>query len=307
MKKILVLSSAETDYTLEANDLFVNEIQKLIGDDIHLTLKHYNDLLFDITSESMTLRLIDDQTELKEFDLVYFKSYYRYSEVAVAAAQYLQQANVTYICRELDKSISFTKLTQYARLSRAHLPIARTIYMSTGQIVKFGDATVSDTVQYPCVLKAVNGKGGSMNFLVRSGEELTEHALRNPETSFVIQQFIPNSYDLRVLVANGQVKLVIKRQRLDEKTHLNNTSQGALATLLDVGSLNASDQQLALEAAQLFERDIAGVDIMFASDTGKSYVLEVNASPQVATGAFRQEKLQVYADLFKELLHIDKQ
>ena len=119
---------------------------------------------------------------------------------------------------------------------------------------------------------------------------------------FVGQSFIANSGDLRVLVINKSIKLIIGRTRKDDTTHLNNTSQGADARLLDISELSVEAQEMSLKAASVMGREIAGVDVMFEKDTEKPYILEVNASPQVGSGAFTDEKLTVYNEFFKEVL-----
>lgn len=305
MKRILVLSSAESPYTLAANRVFVEQIQKRIDGAAELVSAHYSDLLFELSQDGVKVTIITTGETLTQFDLIYVKSYYRYSEMAQVVIDGAKQAGVQYLCHELDDAISFTKLSQYSRMALHHLPIGRTLFTVTSSINRVV-RQIQDTIGYPCVMKAIDGKGGDLNFLIQSEEDLCQKAVEYHDTLFVVQQFIANEYDLRVLVAGNNIQLVIKRQRVNESTHLNNTSQGATATLLDPGELSNDASRLSLRAAALFKRDIAGVDLMFESGTGDPYILEVNASPQVATGAFMDEKLDVYAQLFCKLLDIDK-
>lgn len=299
MKKILVLSSAESEYTVEANQIFVSEITARL-DDVVVETCHYRDISLHITPGSISATRISTGALLNEYDLVYFKSFYRYSEVAAAVADYLKQENKKYICHELDSAISFSKLTQYSRLSRRHLPVIPTVFVER-QSWKSGVQIITDTFGFPCIFKAIDAKGGDANYKVDSSEELLEIVERHTG-DFVAQQMVPNEYDLRVLIADGEVRRVIKRQRLDDTTHLNNTSKGASAVLVPVEELDETTRRIACEAAAEFSREIAGVDIMTNSQTGEVVILEVNASPQVATGAFREEKLDVYAELFSHLL-----
>jgi glutathione synthase/RimK-type ligase-like ATP-grasp enzyme len=302
MKKILVLSSAETEYTIDANNIFVQEIEKRLGD-ISIDTSHYRDVSLFITKDSIEAKRISSGTSLNDYDLVYFKSFYRYTEQAAAISDYLKQENVRYICHEIDQTISFSKLSQYTRLSRRHLPIIPTVFVER-QMWRVGAQIITKSFGFPCVFKAIDGKGGDVNYLVKDTDELLDAASRH-DCDFVAQQFIPNEYDLRVLVANGDVKRIIRRQRIDESSHLNNTSKGADATLVPPEELAESTRAIAIEAAAEFRREIAGVDIMTNSETGEIVILEVNASPQAATGAFKEEKLDTYAQLFSDLLDID--
>lgn len=83
---------------------------------------------------------------------------------------------------------------------------------------------------------------------------------------------------------------------------MNNTSQGGAARLLPIDELTVEQQSLALQAAALMNREIAGVDLMFETGTGHPYILEVNASPQIGSGAFTDEKLAIYSNYFKNML-----
>jgi glutathione synthase/RimK-type ligase-like ATP-grasp enzyme len=299
MKKILVLSSAESEYTVDANQTFVHEIEARLPDVVVETC-HYRDVALYITKERIDATRLSTNAPLKWYDLIYFKSFYRYSEMASAIASYLQQEKIQYICHEIDEAISFSKLTQYARLSLEKLPIIPTVFVEK-MMWQQGVKQIEATFGFPCIFKATDAKGGDANYLVHTADELIA-AASNHECDFVAQELVPNEYDLRVLIADGAIKRVIKRQRVDETSHLNNTSKGASATLVPINEISNTVQQISCDAAAVFHREIAGVDIMTNSQTGEVVILEVNASPQVATGAFKEEKLDVYADLFKALL-----
>ena len=60
--------------------------------------------------------------------------------------------------------------------------------------------------------------------------------------------------------------------------------------------------EIALHAARVMGREVAGVDLMHELGTGKPYILEVNASPQIGTGAFMDEKIEKYCQYFKNMV-----
>lgn len=301
MSKILVLSSAESSYTVDSNRVFTQQIEEQLPQTTVDTC-HYRDVSLFITTGKIVARRISTGVELNDYDLVYFKSFYRYTEVAAAVANYLQQEGVKYLCQEIDQSISFSKLTQYSRLARCDLPIIPTVFVEKAAWAD-GVRLIESSFGFPCVFKAIDAKGGDVNFLVLNSAELIA-ATKQHNCDFVAQQFIDNDYDLRVLIANNKVECVIKRQRLDNKTHLNNTSKGASSQLLEPENLDSAILDIARRAAAEFRREIAGVDIMINKATGVPVILEVNASPQVATGAFTDEKIAVYAEAFRSILQI---
>jgi len=53
-------------------------------------------------------------------------------------------------------------------------------------------------------------------------------------------------------------------------------------------------------AADILQFDIAGVDMVQDKETGSWYCLEVNNSPQLASGAFVDEKRAAIAEFLKE-------
>lgn len=301
MKRILVLSSAESGYTEQANRQFVEQIAARL-EDVTIETCHYRDIAFVMDEEQIYAKRLSTNEGVNAYDLVYFKSFHRYSEMASALAHYLQQEGIRYVCHEIDDAISFSKLTQYARLSRHKLPIIATVFVERTMWQK-GVALIEASFGFPCIFKATDAKGGDANYMPTNADELLAIAAEH-DCDFVAQEFIPNDYDLRVLIAGGEVRRVIKRQRIDDSSHLNNTSKGAEATLVPEDNVSIEIREVSCRAAALFKREIAGVDIMSNRDTGKIHILEVNASPQVATGAFQSEKLDVYAELFKALLQL---
>jgi glutathione synthase/RimK-type ligase-like ATP-grasp enzyme len=87
--------------------------------------------------------------------------------------------------------------------------------------------------------------------------------------------------------------MVIRRQRTDTTTHLNNTSQGAEASLVPIDELEPSIIENSRKICYTMGRDMAGIDVLVANDGSARYVfLEVNAVPQLTSGVFIDEKMQ---------------
>ena len=56
--------------------------------------------------------------------------------------------------------------------------------------------------------------------------------------------------------------------------------------------------ELSRASAKAVNKRFAGVDVITHRDTGKNYILEVNHTPQVVTGAFVDEKYKALRDYF---------
>lgn len=299
-KRVLVFSSAEEEYATGLNDEFVRELNVRTGDTLHIEWHNYRDIRLEFGTNRFEAYIQSTDETLSAFDFVYFKSYFRYSEQAAAIAAYLDYAHVPFVCSELRHYMPATKLTQFARLAPDGVPLAQTIYMDARQ---FADnyEYLAQNLDSPFIFKSTDGAGGRENYLIHSADELQSALADNPDLQFVAQRFIENDSDLRVLVVDRRIQLIIERRRTGE-SHMNNTSQGAAAKLLAVDDLTVEQQSLALQAAALMNREIAGVDLMFEADTGHPYILEVNASPQIGSGAFTDEKLAIYSNYFKNML-----
>jgi glutathione synthase/RimK-type ligase-like ATP-grasp enzyme len=140
-------------------------------------------------------------------------------------------------------------------------------------------------LDFPIVVKGSRASKGEHNHLVRSLDELQSLDLET-NGEYLMQVAIPNQCDYRVLVMGNEVKVVIRRTRIDKNSHLNNTSQGATADLLPEHQWPAGLTELSVHAAKALGRDdIAGVDILIDEKTGELYVLEVNKTPHMAIGA----------------------
>lgn len=300
-KRILVLSSAEDEESTGLNNKFIGELNERIGGAIDLKWCNYHNLKIKIETGNIEVALIDSGENLDEFDFVYIKSFFRNSELAGVVVSYLESKNINYVCSELKNHIALTKLTQLTRLSLAKLNIPKTLFMLNDSFERnFG--LVKDVMGLPFIFKAIDGSGGDENYLVKSEDDFQRALSRHSDLKFIAQEFINNDSDYRVLIVDGEVGLVIKRMRADNSTHLNNTSQGADATLLSLEDISQENIEMSLEAAKIMGREIAGVDLLLELGTGKAYILEVNASPQIASGAYQEEKLQLYANYFKKVV-----
>lgn len=298
--RILILSSAEDDELRAINDAFVAKLNKILGNNTKLEWHHYSEVGLEIKGDKLDAYLVNTGEGLNVYSAVYFKSYFRYPEQAAAIAEVLAEKGIKFVSSELEHYLPLTKLTQLARLSRARLPIPDTIYLPLKYFLKNYDK-LCQTLGVPFIFKAIDGSTGRDNYLVDSKSQLAEIVAQNPDKNFIAQAFIQNDSDLRLLVVGGKIRLVIERRRHGDTTHLNNTSKGAKASLLPLSQVGNGTQALALRAAKLMRREVAGVDIILENGSGTPYILEVNASPQIGSGAYQAEKLQIYAEYFANL------
>jgi glutathione synthase/RimK-type ligase-like ATP-grasp enzyme len=245
----------------------------------------YKDNKMEIT-ETMTGR------DLSSFGLVYFELFTKAPQQALAAAAYLDRKRVPYFSPQVRQILPDSKLAEMALLADNGLSIPDGITSSNTQLKSIFRA--DHPIEYPFILKSVKAFGGAMNFLVHDYAELVAHLDENPQETFIIQSFIPNQFDYRVLIFGGEVKLVLKRSRNSAETHLNNTSKGAAGEFLDPSELTEAQIADTLKAAKLLGREeFCGLDLIINELTGEHSILEINESPGIELGIDPEKKMGI--------------
>lgn len=283
--KILLISLGRTDI-LES---YVDGLEAK-GNKLDITATTYEDLDFFIGRNSV-IRLAESGQDIADFDMVYFKTTVRHLDIAAATAQYLIQRGVPFIDQAIRNYPSTSKLFQYVVLAGGKIPVPTSLYAGSTRL-KNMYSTFVEYLGLPFVLKDIHGKKGDNNYMIADEESYLQaiSAARKAKVRLIGQAFIPNDGDYRVLVLGRRIELVIKRTAASVGSHLNNTSQGGSATLVDVAELPAAVQKHSITAASMLERQIAGVDMVQDKSSGKWYCFEVNDGPQLATGTFLPEK-----------------
>jgi ribosomal protein S6--L-glutamate ligase len=159
-----------------------------------------------------------------------------------------------------------------ARLEAAGLLVPPTVVCQHADAAMEAFTALGDDV----VVKPLFGSEG--RGMVRiSNLELawrTFRTLERTQSILYLQQFIPNSgWDLRVFVLDGTVLAAMRRWANGDWR--SNVAQGGRA---ETTRLAASEERLALCAAEAVGAVVAGVDLLLGKD-GRWYILEVNAVP----------------------------
>ncbi|MDX2776532.1 hypothetical protein PV379_04165 [Streptomyces caniscabiei] len=245
-----------------------------------------DDLFIAVGDDSFMVRDLKSDKDLTEFDaiLIRAKGLRNYFDVVKAISAYANLHGIA-VVNDYSEFRNSSKLTQAVQFFLADMSVATSVFASKGVL----EGKIQLPFTFPCVMKANFGAHGNDNYLVKSIEEARDIASNNIGKNFVLQRFVPNDGDYRILVA-GNETLVIRRKAVGG-SHLNNTSQGGAAELVDMAELPASVVQDAHRIAKVLSMKIAGVDALADSITGEFYFLEVNSQPQLMSGAFMDEKV----------------
>lgn len=285
MNKALLLFSKKSFLSKQANpEALVRLLNNLSDSRLSYEWEYYDNLLFYIDNNNTNI--FSNKIRVDDFKVIYHRRWGDMPDEALAVYLYANKKHIIQIDSELNRRGSTNKLTQLFRLWQDNLPIPKTIFMNDSQ---FGVNEIIDSeIRYPCVVKSTEGTRGSDNFLVKNKQEMNK-ILKNKKLKFLIQEYIPNDGDYRVFICGNEDKLIIHRQAKAGE-YKNNISLGGTANLVDAKLLPEYIIADSVKAAKTFNRDIAGVDVVIDSVTGKHYFFEVNRSPQIEGSSYEEVK-----------------
>lgn len=284
MEKVLILARKPETFLKLAEDLTTKTTQ--------VEVASYQDLGLLIDGEEAQVTNCQTGTDLREYRKILVLStsfFHRENYIFSAIACYCRKYGIE--MRDDNFTNLDGKLYAMWRFWETGVAVPKTAFGPVDFLAKilprFGGVGV---------LKSVNGTKGRDNYLVHSAEEIQEIITKNPEIRYILQNFIPNDGDYRVVLVNFEPKLAIYRSA-NGKDFRNNTSLGGEASLVPLEDLDPSVIDLAVAATKALDIKIAGADILQNRETGEYSVLEVNRTPQLASGAFVEEKTAILKEL----------
>lgn len=298
MKKILLIARATSQDSIDKADDFARRIQQQLIDEIQIENCEISELFFELSRDKVAIYHPQKGFDLREFDLVVIRHIGKMAVEAHAITQYCEFYNIKYTDQYLNRLLLDNKIsTEFLLWFNGVKNHPHSFYGDLTEL-KRRFAELGDKA----ILKDNQGSKGRLNFFVTSVDQIQQIHDQYPGVRFVLQEFIPNDGDLRVLILNDRPALVISRQS-DGSSHLNNTSQGGKATILPLESIAPEIIELSLQAAQITKLQVAGVDVVLDKRNGDIYLLEVNNAPQVSSGSFTEEKAVQYAAMLKEMVN----
>lgn len=289
---IIIIGSTAATPTQKDKDYYQSYIDyftasaKHVDDTATVSVVMLDELLIEVGDGDMRIFDTHNGKELTEYDSIFFRGskFREKMDVIATVNEYAKRNNIKTI-NEYDGVRDSSKLLQAAVFESINVPVAKTIDVNDGLLNNFDKVTHWD---FPCILKAKHGSHGNDNYVVASLDEVRSITQQDVSKRFVLQRFVPNDGDFRILII-GQETMVIGRTA-QEGSHLNNTSKGGAAVEVATDSLPETVISQAHAIARHFGMSIAGVDALQDKNTGEFFFLEVNAQPQLMSGAFVDEK-----------------
>jgi glutathione synthase/RimK-type ligase-like ATP-grasp enzyme len=247
--------------------------KKLELKDITLDTASIKDIVFEIVNGIITVDI--KGKDLKQYDFVWIQSGWNTTHMAYLLHLYLKSQHIPH-----NKTNSHnTKLSDIFSLAYHGVLVPNT-YFHNG--LKTSDENIKEIVKVcklPCIYKTSLGSLGCNVFLIDKKEEIANVVKENKKYNrYIFQQYIPNDFDYRVVIANGKSTSVCKRTRITDKFR-NNVALGACEEFIKVKDVPTDVIAIAIKSANALKLKWAGVDVVTNKDTGENYILEVNRRP----------------------------
>ena len=295
VEKILVLLvKKNTKAYSNGQHKFVESLKQYLPKTTVIDFSFYDDLIYSIADGNASIFDTKNGTDISKYDAVYFRYWRGASEQASACAVYLKTKGVTFYDKEVGSNNFKSRLTEYFRLWSKQVSIPDTLFCTIDTMDRA--FKLNPRFEFPFIAKDISTSKGINNLLISSKSELKKSYVSNSESKFILQNFIENDGDYRVLVYGRSVAGVINRDLDKNEGIFNNNYQGKNSTLIDPSEFSEDFRRLAIKAATVFNRQIAGVDLIVDKKTGQAFVLEVNAKPQSYLGHFAEKRMQALAE-----------
>ncbi len=231
-------------------------------------LVHYDDVMITIdeNQESCTFYHDAEPRDIDEFDLIYIHGAGG-EELRPLVASVAEIKGIPFLNSENLNTQYICKASQYLKFKRAGLPIPRTIVGYPSVLRKAFETEAPGA----WIIKLAAGSNGKDNFLINAENDIDSC---DNKSLYVMQPFIANDFDYRIIVGGDKVLLAYKRSRDKSRTHVNNVHQGGTREFTG-NPLPKRIESIAIKASNAVNREISGVDILISADN-KPYLLESN-------------------------------
>jgi len=280
---------------------------------VDLDLVSYNQVSFDTESGKVSLRGKD----VNDYGVLFFRTTGKHWEEVDLIINSIEREDMVVIdpLVEFGKPSYACKAWQMLKLNEEGIEVPKTIYGSLWYLYERMVSAENSSQQnfanpsfcFPVILKGSGGDRGTRVFKANKLGELEKLVkdLRKSETEegrrYMLQEYIKNEGDYRVLVLGEKVLGVMKRTSGSKDEFRNNYSAGGKVEIAD---LPDEIKKLAVKAAKVCGLAVAGVDVAFRdNDMKRPVIWEVNKGPQFS-GFMEATGIDVPREIVKYLVSL---
>lgn len=251
-----------------------NKIQKKLKlKNITLDTASIKDIIIKIVDGEIIVDI--KRKDLNVYDYVWIQSGWKTTHMAYILHLYLKSKNIPH---NRTNSHS-TKLSDIFLLALKGIPVPNTFFHNGSKVNEKNILDIENICKFPCIYKTMVGSLGDQVFLVKEVEDIEETIKENGKYNrYIFQEYIPNDFDYRVIIANGEPISICTRTRIEDKFR-NNTALGAREDFMKEKNVPDDVLDIAIKSAKVLRLKWAGVDVVTNKETGDVYILEVNRRP----------------------------
>jgi glutathione synthase/RimK-type ligase-like ATP-grasp enzyme len=217
-----------------------------------------------------------DNMKLKDYDFVFFGFMSNFTTIVKMLISYLDKHNIPYLKYGTYKDLDNKAYEMYLieSLGFPYIPSIMASRLTRRVMAKI------EEWGFPVIVKDINLNRGEGVWKVDDKKDLLKQFAYGSKL-MLIQKFIPNDGDYRVISIKNKVKLVIKKERIKgSKEFRANVARGGKAVK---GVLPPNIIKMCEDISRHLVCDIVGFDIIQDLESGEYYVMETNSSPHFPT------------------------
>jgi ribosomal protein S6--L-glutamate ligase len=219
-----------------------------------------------------------ENLKLRDYDFVFFGFMSNFTTIVKMLISYLDKYAIPYLKYGTFKDLDNKAYEMYLveSLGYPYIPSIMASKITRHVIEKINEWG------YPVIVKDVNLNRGEGVWKIENRKELISRFTRGFGSNLMlIQKFIPNDGDYRVISIKNRVELVIKKERIKgSKEFRANVARGGKAVK---GSLPSHIIHMCEDISKHLVCDIVGFDIIKDKKSEQYYVMETNSSPHFPT------------------------
>ena len=247
--------------------------EKLMESDINMDTASIKDTIFSIVDGKIYTDI--KNKDLRSYEYVWIQSGWKTTHMAYLLHLCLEAENIQHNMT----NVHDTKLSDIFFLASKGVSVPNTYFHNGSKMDEVGVDEIEKICGLPCIYKTSLGSLGNNVYLIENKCEMKEMIKSIGKFNrYIFQEYIPNDFDYRVIIANGSPTSVCIRRRVNDGFR-NNVALGATEQFIGVNNVSKDILELAVNASNALSLNWAGVDIVTSKSSGKNYVLEVNRRP----------------------------
>jgi|GEM_PF-1026415 len=163
----------------------------------------------------------------------------------------------------------YNKFTQAYIFSKFNIPSISTIHLTDNKYEKIQKVLKNNNFNYPLVVKESNGGMGNGVWKLNNFFELKKFFRKTRNRNFIIQQYLKNAGDYRVLVCGNKVLGIMKRIAQKGEWKNNFSLGGKIENYED-----ANMKKFAQDICKKLDLEYAGLDLFKIHN--RYFVIEIN-------------------------------